>query len=207
VHTKSQSHPPLPMDNLKNFLQFKENQIQANLKNGEPTEAQLNGFAQTMSSEMYQCVLHAPSHVKKICTDGLTAMGWDYKNSVRLETPSMTTGTILAAIDKIQADIDSLSPPVEPTEEELESLTKACNRMWDLDLNRLYPGKDYILNVQGGKKMYNQGDAAHDPLFTMVDARVFEKPTYRAFLALLDNYTAVTGTREVLVLPLTLRHY
>ena len=185
------------MENLKNFLQFKENQINANLEQGEPSEEQLTGFAQTMSDQMYQCVLHAPSHVKKICTDGLTAMGWDYRNRARLSDSNMTTQTILDAINQIQAEIDGLSPPVEPTEEELDSLTKACDRLWDLDLSRCYPGKDYVINVQGGKKIYHQGDAANDPLFTMVDARVFERPTYKAFMALLDNYTATTGTREV----------
>lgn len=76
-------------------------------------------------------------------------------------------------------------------------MSLACDRLWDLDHNRLSPGTDYAINVQEGKKVYQEGDFADDPLFRFVDEKVFHKPTYKAFVALLDNYFADTGETEV----------
>lgn len=109
----------------------------------------------------------------------------------------MTTSTVLNGIHQMQNDLNNLNPPVEPSAGELEDLSVATTRLWELDVNRLVPGQDYIINVQGGKKIYNEGDAASEPFFSFVDAGVFERPTYRAFRQLLDNYVAETGVAEV----------
>jgi hypothetical protein len=37
---------------------------------------------------------------------------------------------------------------VEPSARELSSLSEACGKLWDLDDNRLEPGRDYHLNLQ-----------------------------------------------------------
>ena len=59
-------------------------------------------------------------------------------------------------------------------------------------------GKDFTLNLQGGKKIYEEGDVAPEPLFSNVSANLFtNKPTYAAFYALLDNYVAESGTAEI----------
>jgi len=76
------------------------------------------------------------------------------------------------------------------------SLSDAAQYLWDLDVNRLTPNQDYKINVQSGKKPYWKEDNADDPLFTSVDTQAFRRPTYKAFIALLDNYTAQTGQRE-----------
>ena len=76
------------------------------------------------------------------------------------------------------------------------SLSEAVQKLWDLDHNRLAAGSDYRVSVQGGKKPYWREDKAGDPLFEHVDPEAFKRPTYRAFAALLDNYTAETGTAE-----------
>jgi poly(U)-specific endoribonuclease len=65
-----------------------------------------------------------------------------------------------------------------------------------LDVNRLTPGDDYVVNVQSGKKPYQTEDLADDPLFTEVKERVFRRPTYSTFMALLDNYVSETGVTE-----------
>ena len=36
----------------------------------------------------------------------------------------------------------------QPSTEELNSLSLACSRLWQLDVNRAQPGRDYQLNVQ-----------------------------------------------------------
>ena len=76
------------------------------------------------------------------------------------------------------------------------SLSDAVQELWNLDVNRLTPNADYNISVQGGKKPYWKEDKADDPLFSYVDREVFRRPTYRAFIALLDNYTAETGEAE-----------
>ncbi len=75
-------------------------------------------------------------------------------------------------------------------------LSDAVQEMWKLDANRLTPNADYTINVQEGKKPYHKGDNADEPLFSEVDAQVFQRPTYRAFIALLDNYNSTTGESE-----------
>lgn len=86
---------------------------------------------------------------------------------------------------------------VEPSEDELADLSRACERLWDLDLNRLVPGKDYEIDCGEGKKAYQKEDMAHGSLFTWVSDDVFRKPTYARFLSLLDNYNPNQGSKEV----------
>ena len=58
---------------------------------------------------------------------------------------------------------------------------------------------DYSIDVQSSKHPCNKEDAADDPLFTHVDQQVFStRPTFKAFRALLDNYSACTGEEEEL---------
>jgi poly(U)-specific endoribonuclease len=76
------------------------------------------------------------------------------------------------------------------------SIEQALQHLWDLDVNRLKPGEDYVVNVQSGKKPYHKEDGASEPLFTMVDTRALRRPTYQAFINLLDNYIAETGMAE-----------
>lgn len=37
---------------------------------------------------------------------------------------------------------------VEPSTEELDDLSSACTRLWELDENRLVAGQDYHMNLQ-----------------------------------------------------------
>lgn len=77
------------------------------------------------------------------------------------------------------------------------SIEKAVQYLWDLDMNRLNPNRDYEVNIQKGKKPYYKGDGAKHPLFKRVDRDALRRPTYKAFIALLDNYNAQVGQAEV----------
>jgi len=78
-----------------------------------------------------------------------------------------------------------------------EDIREATQHLWDLDVNRATANRDYRIAVQGGKKPYQKQDEATDPLFTYVDTKLlFRRPTYRTFIALMDNYTAQTGVSE-----------
>lgn len=83
-----------------------------------------------------------------------------------------------------------------PTFSELKSLSAACNKLWELDTNRLEPNVHYELNIQVGKTAYARGDAAHEPLFKYVDPCVFERRSYKVLFDLLDNYERETGVAE-----------
>ncbi|CAI5728119.1 unnamed protein product [Peronospora effusa] len=85
---------------------------------------------------------------------------------------------------------------ITPTFSELKSLSAACNKLWELDTNRLEPNVHYELNVQEGKNAFDRSDMARDPLFTFVDPSVFERPTYKMLFELLDNYERETGVTE-----------
>eukprot|EP00898_Chlorokybus_atmophyticus_P008560 jgi/Chlat1/8705/Chrsp88S08073 len=87
-------------------------------------------------------------------------------------------------------------PDTTPTEEELNSLSAACTRLWDLDMNRLTPNRDYTINVGGQRRRMDTEDYADEKLFVSVEPSVFQRPTYRTFYALLDNYEAATGREE-----------
>lgn len=56
--------------------------------------------------------------------------------------------------------------------------------------------KDYYINVGGGKKTYQDWDAAEGKLFAGVSKRVWNKASFKQFYDLLDNYEAETGVDE-----------
>ncbi|KAG5592689.1 hypothetical protein H5410_043203 [Solanum commersonii] len=85
---------------------------------------------------------------------------------------------------------------MEPSEEELSDLSKACNKLWELDLNRLVPGKDYQIDCGEGKKVYNKDDMAEGCLFSWLNDDVFSKRSYSRFCSLLDNYNPHQGVKE-----------
>ncbi|KAK9059259.1 hypothetical protein SSX86_021878 [Deinandra increscens subsp. villosa] len=85
---------------------------------------------------------------------------------------------------------------MEPTENELNDLGKACNKLWELDYNRLTPGKDYEIDCGEGKKTYQKQDMAEGSLFTRLSKDVLRKPTLSRFCSLLDNYNPHEGYKE-----------
>lgn len=86
---------------------------------------------------------------------------------------------------------------LEPSEAELAELSEGCNRLWELDSNRLVPGKDYEIDCGDGKKAYQKDDMAQGSLFSWLSDDVFRKPTFSRFCSLLDNYNPYAGHKEV----------
>lgn len=80
------------------------------------------------------------------------------------------------------------------------TLSELFTRLWDLDVNRCKPGLDYDIDIQGYVTSTNltRPDRASSKLFCKLDeSRVFSRPTYQVFRALLDNYEADTSKPEV----------
>ena len=86
---------------------------------------------------------------------------------------------------------------IEPSREELADLSKACSRLWELDSNRLIPGKDYEIDCGEGKKVYQKDDMASESLFRWLNEDIFRQATYGRFCSLLDNYNPYEGYKEV----------
>ncbi|XP_071484090.1 poly(U)-specific endoribonuclease-like [Diadema antillarum] len=80
-----------------------------------------------------------------------------------------------------------------------KELSAICNQLWELDENRLVPGEDYEIDLQRYTFYSNKGerDEAKCPLFSFVHDDVFKRPTFKRFMALLDNYSTETGVSEV----------
>mmetsp|Transcript_7981 Transcript_7981/g.8747 ORF Transcript_7981/g.8747 Transcript_7981/m.8747 type:complete len:407 (-) Transcript_7981:154-1374(-) len=164
----------------------------------DPTHEQLEAKCKTLCHALEKDTVTLARRVKDIIQQGfVTILGFDAWKKVIVDHPLFIAANLVAALEHIYAEVENWSPPVQPTTEELNSFSEACNRLWDLDIHRLIPEKDYILNVQDGKFIYEEGDAAPDRLFSFVDEKVLNKPTYAAFIALLDNYIAQTGVAEV----------
>ncbi|XP_072856910.2 poly(U)-specific endoribonuclease-A isoform X1 [Pogona vitticeps] len=82
-------------------------------------------------------------------------------------------------------------------------LSKIFNELWDADVNRFVPGKDYTISLQGKAGFVQQGsnvarDSASEPLFHNVnEQRLKNTETYSTFISLLDNYETSTGIAEL----------
>lgn len=83
-----------------------------------------------------------------------------------------------------------------------QELSNIMNELWRLDANRLRPGTDYNITLQGKAGYVAQGtntarDYASAPLFSYVDENKLKSiKTYSKFLDLLDNYEKSTGVTE-----------
>lgn len=92
---------------------------------------------------------------------------------------------------------DEVDCGAKPSEEELSDVSKAITKLWELDVNRLVPGKDYEVDCGEGKKVYQREDMAEGSLFSWLSDDVFRRPTYSRFCSLLDNYNPHEGYKEV----------
>ncbi|KAL2610691.1 hypothetical protein R1flu_029264 [Riccia fluitans] len=93
--------------------------------------------------------------------------------------------------EAVSSDVDT-----DPRQEELQDVIAACGRLWNLDINRLTPGRDYEIDCGEGKKMYQKEDMIENALFRHLDPSVLHRPTYARFIALLDNYYANMNETE-----------
>ncbi|CAI9771167.1 unnamed protein product [Fraxinus pennsylvanica] len=85
---------------------------------------------------------------------------------------------------------------IEPSGEELNDLSKALNKLWELGLNRLVLGKDYQIDCGEGKKFYQKEDMAGGSLFSWLSEEIFMRPIFAHFCSLLDNYNTHEGYKE-----------
>ncbi|KAG7217406.1 hypothetical protein INR49_021573 [Caranx melampygus] len=83
-----------------------------------------------------------------------------------------------------------------------QELSNLFNELWRLDVNRMIPGADYNISVQGRASYVRQGshvvqDHATQPLFSNVNENKLKNMTTTSrLMKLLDNYERSTGVTE-----------
>ncbi|KAJ3242020.1 hypothetical protein HDU81_008892 [Chytriomyces hyalinus] len=113
-----------------------------------------------------------------------------------------STGVVISQQPQFLPSDNIIPPNVQkpvpaPTQKELQDLSAAAQRLWDLDNNRLNPGKDFQLNLQRKTFVSNQDDMTSEKLFKSVNSDLLRKyPTYSKFLDLLPNFTSKEGVAE-----------
>ncbi|XP_005737775.1 uridylate-specific endoribonuclease C [Pundamilia nyererei] len=79
-----------------------------------------------------------------------------------------------------------------------QELSTIFNELWSLDVNRMTPGIDYTISIQGRASFVSQGihtvqDHASQPLLSNVnESKLRNITTFSSFMTLLDNYEEVT---------------
>ncbi|EFB22329.1 hypothetical protein PANDA_009070, partial [Ailuropoda melanoleuca] len=79
-----------------------------------------------------------------------------------------------------------------------EGLQSISEKIYRADINKAQK-EDIILNSQNRilpSETRDQVDRCPEPLFTYVNEKLFSKPTYAAFISLLNNYQRATGRGE-----------
>ena len=106
-----------------------------------------------MNLTLEQDSVALPQSVKEIISSGFKSMGWDAVDKKVSEKALFNFEGLKNALQLILKGVEKWAPNIIPTPEELASLSNACNKLWDLDVNRLVPGRDYVLNPQEGKSI------------------------------------------------------
>lgn len=161
-----------------------------------PTNEQLTHKVLKMSADIEIDSTSLPLRIKEIINDGFSSLGWSFKKKKVVNSGLFSFLNLSQALRTILDQVENWSPEVDPTAAEVYSLPLACSKLWDLDVNRLVPDRDYVLDLQSGKNMYDSGDFASKPLFSFIDEKVLERPTFKAFSKLLDNYYSNIGVGE-----------
>lgn len=189
------SFNPGPIDNLIGVLQAKvEFLAQGALADAEQTAAY---FAQTATG-LGRFISNAPVRIKKIVSSNFAKIYYDVARARPITRTPPTLGDLRTCFETIIEQLRALNhEPPHPTSSELGNISLACARLWDLDTNRLVPTEHFVLDLQKEKSPSDRRDYADRPLFSWVDPAHMERPTFKAFKALLDNYVANEGTAEV----------
>uniref|UniRef100_A0A0N4Z141 Endoribonuclease n=1 Tax=Parastrongyloides trichosuri TaxID=131310 RepID=A0A0N4Z141_PARTI len=92
----------------------------------------------------------------------------------------------------IQVTKQQSLPALSITDNEIKSFV---SEIWNSDVNAATK-RDLKLNFQGHTNIRSTSDAAPQPLFQFVNTSIFRKPTYKAYIDLMDNYIPDVGTPE-----------
>jgi hypothetical protein len=69
-------------------------------------------------------------------------------NNFKINTLNKILVMLQTLATSVEDYLKRLKVSVRPTEEELNDLSSACSRLWELDLDRLVPNVDYGIDLQ-----------------------------------------------------------
>lgn len=104
----------------------------------------------------------------------------------------LSTAILALLILGINGELDYSSVPVKANWE----LSSLITKIWNADNNRLTFGRDIRLSYQNQASWNYARDVSTQPLFYTLNTNIFSKPTFKAFLALLDNYEMDPSVHE-----------
>ncbi|KAI8830594.1 Endoribonuclease XendoU-domain-containing protein [Chytriomyces cf. hyalinus JEL632] len=203
---QQQQHPLQPLSNSQPNNNNNNNSYSQAASGGggvyaapPPGQPHQNQYHQQQPSSYSQAVSHEapgkyhhqqqPPHSYSQAVGGQQGHSGGASNGVISQQPQFLPS------DNIPASVQK--PVPAPTQKELQDLSAAAQRLWDLDNNRLNPGKDFQLNLQRKTFVSNQDDMTSDKLFKSVNGDMLRKyPTYSKFLDLLPNFTSREGVAE-----------
>lgn len=186
--------PPSSLDHVRDVVTNIKVDVDNRIKQHmQPNEAQLADFVGKISAVLKTLAGNAPLSIKKVITSSFQLCGYEFVTGVVVSRSKFTLHFLGESLKFLVSQLNSWSPSPTPTAEEAADITKAAKRLWELDGNRLNRGVDYELNIQCEKSAHNHSDTAPEPLFSYIDEDVFDRPTFKAFRNLLDNYNATLG--------------
>jgi len=190
---------------LRGYFAFKYRAVKD--KEGKPTTQQLVQYISTMKTQIDQVLdNHRPAKVVDPIAKSFKTIGWNWGKNVPEGKVPPNRETLIGMLNTncttfhgfVMQERAKLAAAIEPTQHDLESLDNGVDKLWELDAkSRMRPDVDYYLDMQGGKKPYAKGDRASRPLFKFVsEDALASRPTFKAFMALLDNYERAVGVAE-----------
>lgn len=185
------------MEHLKHDLRAMISHIDELItKFGEPPRDALISKVNALAASLEKDSINVPSRIRTIIYDSFqNILGYIINYKKIKSSTQFNAGNLLLTLKTISQHMDEHITVVIPTQEELSNISLAATKLWELDSNRAHPEKDYIIDLQEGKNMWENIDNPN-PLFSFVDEKLFERPTYKAFRSLLDNYHSSLGNSE-----------
>ena len=192
--SKGSSSASSSFDNLKIVVGNMKHDVDNRCKQHmQPTEAQLKDFVTRICAVLKNLAGNAPTSIKRAVASSFSLCGYEFVSGVIVSPSKFTLHYLAESLKFLVSQLKTWSPSPTPTAEEAGSIKLAAARLWELDGNRLERGIDYELNIQCEKNPNNHADVAAENLFSYIDQDVLERPTYKAFRSLLDNYVATLG--------------
>jgi hypothetical protein len=128
------------MERLKSDLNAMIMSVQEKLeKNLSPSTEQLIAFVTGITDALVRDATALPPAIRNLCRDSFSAMGWNVRKKTITEPNLFTPEKLLETLKSVLNQISNFEPPVVPTQEELNDLSLACCKLWELDTNRLVP--------------------------------------------------------------------
>ena len=95
--------------------------------------------------------------VKRLATKSFASIGWDTRSNRSISPAPPTAAAVrdmlhglsevgaahlllIVCLTVVSQSMSQYKPNTTPTADELSDLSAACNRLWQLDVNRLTPG-------------------------------------------------------------------